>query len=139
MKFEKWAVYAILTLMFILAAVNVVSALTMLVLEKKKDISVLQSLGASKELVRRIFLTEGMLLGTIGSITGIMLAVVISLLQIRFKFIKLQGTSFLIDYFPVKLNFTDLLIVAATSLLIAFMASWLPAKKAAQQPFALKN
>ena len=138
MRLEKWAIYAVLTLILILAAFNMISALTMLVLEKKKDISVLQSLGASKGLIKKIFLSEGLLLAVVGSVTGIFLAIIISFLQLKFKLIKLQGNSFLIDYFPVKLIITDILIVAASALLIAFVAAWFPAKKASQQLFELK-
>src|SRR5690606_22659576 len=91
MRLEKWAIYAVLTLILILAAFNIVSALTMLVLEKKKDISVLQSLGADKMLIKKIFLSEGILLAAVGSVTGILLAIIISLVQLKFKVIKLQG------------------------------------------------
>jgi lipoprotein-releasing system permease protein len=139
MKLEKWFIYAVLTLILIIAAFNMVSALTMLVLEKKKDISVLQSMGADKSLVLKIFLSEGLLLGTIGAIAGIILATIISLIQIKYKLIKLQGGSFLIDYFPVKLQVTDFLLVAATAAIIAFIASWLPAVKAAKQQFELRG
>ncbi len=138
MRLEKWAIYAVLTLILILAAFNMVSALTMLVLEKKKDISVLQSLGADGMLIKKIFLSEGLLLGAVGSVTGILLALLISFVQLKFRIIKLQGNSFLIDYFPIKLVLSDILIVAATSLLIALTAAWLPSKKAAQQLFELK-
>jgi lipoprotein-releasing system permease protein len=139
MKLEKWAIYAVLTLILIIAAFNMIGALTMLVLEKKKDISVLQALGADKNLIKKIFLSEGLLLAVLGVATGIILAVIISLLQLKFKWVKLQGNSFLIDYFPVKLIVTDFLMVALTALLIAFAASWFPAKKASQQLFELRN
>ena len=139
MRLEKWAIYAVLTLILILAAFNMISALTMLVLEKKKDISVLQSLGADKGLIKKIFLSEGLLLALTGSLTGILLSIIICVLQIKFKLIRLEGNSFLIDYFPVKLVVTDILLVTATVFLIAFIAAWLPAKKAAQQVFELKN
>ena len=138
MKLEKWAIYAVLTLILILAAFNMISALTMLVLEKKKDISVLQSLGADKTLIKKIFLSEGLLLAVAGSVTGILLAIIICALQLKYKLIKLQGNSFLIDYFPVKLVVTDILLVIISSSLIAFTASWFPAKKASQQLFDLK-
>lgn len=138
MRLEKWAIYAVLTLILILAAFNMISALTMLVLEKKKDISVLQSLGADKALIKKIFLSEGLLLAVAGSVTGIFLAIVICALQLKYKFVKLQGNSFLIDYFPVKLIVTDILLVAISALLIAFVASWFPAKKASEQLFELK-
>lgn len=138
MRLEKWAIYAVLTLILIIAAFNMVSALTMLVLEKKKDISILQSMGGSRSFIRKIFLSEGLLLGGIGAILGIGLAVIICLLQIKFKIIKLQGGSFLIDYFPVKLVGTDFILVAGTAALIALLASVVPAIKASRQAIELK-
>lgn len=133
MKFEKWFIYAVLTLILFIAAFNMVSALTMLVLEKQKDISVLQSMGADKTMILKIFLSEGLLLGSIGAVAGILLSLLICFLQLKFKVIKLQGGSFLIDYFPVKLQWTDFLLVALTAIVIAFFASWFPARKAAGQ------
>lgn len=138
MKMEKWAIFAVLTLILIIAAFNMISALTMLVLEKKRDIAILQSMGSTRTGIRRIFLTEGMLLGVIGAAAGILLAVVISLLQLKFHIIKLGGGSFLIDYFPVKLVATDFLLVSATALFITFVASWFPAYKASRQPLNLR-
>lgn len=138
MRLEKWAIYAVLTLILIIAAFNMVSALTMLVLEKQKDISILQSMGSTKWTIQKIFLSEGLLLGGIGAFTGILLAVIICLLQLKFKLIKLNGGSFLIDYFPVKLIWTDFLLVAGTSISIAFLASWFPSFKASRQAIELK-
>jgi lipoprotein-releasing system permease protein len=138
MRLEKWFIYAVLTLILIIAAFNMVGALTMLVLEKRKDISVLQALGADKSLVKKIFLSEGILLAVTGAGTGIILALIIAFLQLKFHLIKLIGNSFLIDYFPVKLVITDFILVIFTSLIIAFFASWFPAKKAADQMFNLK-
>ena len=138
MQIEKWAIYAVLTLILIIAAFNMVSALTMLVLEKKKDISILQSMGSSKITIQKIFLSEGLLLGIIGATAGILLAVGICLAQIKFQFIKLQGGSFLINYFPVKLIPADFLLVAGTAITIALIASWFPAYKAARQAVELR-
>ena len=138
MRLEKWAIYAVLTLILVIAAFNMVSALTMLVLEKRKDISILRSMGTTKAGIRKIFLAEGLLLGVIGAATGIVLALLICLLQIKFHIIKISGGSFLIDYFPVKLIGTDFLMVATTAVSIAFLASWFPAGKAAQQKIELK-
>ncbi|CAN5301089.1 FtsX-like permease family protein [soil metagenome] len=139
MQTEKWAVFAVLTLILIIAAFNMISALTMLVLEKKKDISVLQSLGSSKQLILRIFLSEGLILAAAGAVIGIFMALVIGLLQMNFKLIKLQGNSFLIDYFPVKFIYKDFLLVASTAFFIALIASWFPAKKASEQEFELRS
>jgi lipoprotein-releasing system permease protein len=137
MRMEKWVIYAVLTLILLIAAFNMISALTMLVLEKQKDISILQSMGAARTMILKIFLSEGLLLGGIGAASGIMMALIICFLQIKFKLIKLQGGSFLIDYFPVKLNVADFALVAFTATIIAFLASWFPARKAANQDIAL--
>ncbi|MEO6837160.1 MAG: FtsX-like permease family protein, partial [Ginsengibacter sp.] len=138
MRLEKWFIYAVLTLILIIAAFNMVGALTMLVLEKRKDISVLQALGADKSLIKKIFLSEGILLSVVGAGTGIILALLIAFLQMKYHLIKLVGNSFLIDYFPVKLVITDFILVVLTSFIIAFAASWFPAKKASEQMFNLK-
>jgi len=138
MKLEKWAIYGVLTLILIIAAFNMVSALTMLVLEKRKDISVLQSMGTDEKGILKIFLSEGLLLGSIGTAAGILMAIVICYLQLNFKLIKLQGGSFLLDYFPVKLVATDFLLVAITATVIAFIAAWFPARKASRQSFELR-
>jgi lipoprotein-releasing system permease protein len=138
MRLEKWFIYAVLTLILIIAAFNMVGDLTMLVLEKRKDISVLQSLGADRSLVKKIFLSEGILLAAVGAGTGIIMALIISFLQMKFHLIKLVGNSFLIDYFPVKLVINEFVLVVFTSVIIAFVASWFPARKASQQMFNLK-
>ncbi len=138
MRMEKWAIYAVLTLILIIAAFNIVSALTMLVLEKKKDISILQSMGGNNGMIQKIFLSEGLLLGFIGAAGGIVLALIICLLQLKFKIIKLQGGSFLIDYFPVKLVLSDFVLVAGTAATIALLASAVPAFKASRQAIELR-
>jgi lipoprotein-releasing system permease protein len=138
MRMEKWVVYAVLTLIIIIASFTIISVLTMLVLEKQKDISILRSMGTTKMGIQKIFLAEGLLLSLIGAASGIALAIIICLLQIKFHFIKISGGSFLIDYFPVKMIVTDFLMVAATALTISFLAAWFPARKAAKKEIALK-
>ena len=139
MKIEKWFIYAILSLILTVAAFNMVGALTMLVLEKKQDISVLKALGADKKLIQRIFLTEGMLLALIGGGSGMLLAFIMGTLQKKFHLIPLQGSTFMIDYFPVKMVLTDFLLVGFTVCIIALLASWLPARKAAIQQLNLRE
>jgi lipoprotein-releasing system permease protein len=102
MRLEKWAIFAVLTLILIIAAFNMVSALTMLVLEKKKDISILQSMGSHRGLIQKIFLSEGVVTGIYRAGAGILWSIIICLLQLKFNIIKLYGGSFLIDYFPVN-------------------------------------
>jgi lipoprotein-releasing system permease protein len=139
MQAEKWVIYAILSLILVVAAFNMIGSLTMLVLEKRDDISVLQALGADKHLIQKIFLNEGLLIALIGGGAGLLLALLLIVLQINFKLIPLQGGSFLIDYFPVKLKGADLLLVATTVVVIALLASFIPARKAAAQPYALRE
>ncbi len=137
-RLEKWAIYAVLTLILIVAAFNMVSALSMLVIEKEKDISILQSMGSPRSMIRKIFLAEGMLLGFVGAVIGIALATIICLIQLKFHLIKMGGGSFLIDYFPVKLLVSDFLLVSATIFCISLLASWVPAYKASKQMIVLK-
>jgi lipoprotein-releasing system permease protein len=138
MKMEKWVIYAVLTLILIVAAFNMVGALTMLVLEKKKDIQVLKAMGADNRFIRQIFLNEGILLGVLGGGIGFGLAILLCWMQVNFKLVPLQG-NFLIDYYPVKLIPGDFILVGSTILIVVLLASWLPARKAALQPFELKS
>ncbi len=138
MKMEKWMIYGILTLILIIAAFNMIGALTMLVLEKKQDISILNSMGARPDQIKKIFLSEGLLLGGIGAGIGLLMSYTICLLQMKFKLIKITGSSFIINYFPVKLLSSDLVLVTATVMLIVSIASWLPTKKASAEAVSLK-
>ena len=139
MQSEKWVIYAILSLILVVAAFNMIGALTMLVLEKRLDITTLHALGGSRSFIQKIFLTEGLLLAGIGGGVGMLLALGIALAQIHFQLIPLQGGSFLISYFPVELHGADFLLVGITVIVIAFIASWIPARKAARQQFVLRS
>jgi lipoprotein-releasing system permease protein len=139
MNVERWVIYGVLCLILVVAAFNMIGSLSMLVLEKRKDISVLHALGGNRNFIQRIFLSEGMLLAIIGCGIGMLLALLIAWLQIRYHFIALEGGSFLIDYFPVKLRLFDFILVGATVFIIAFIASWLPSRKAARQDFSLRS
>lgn len=136
---EKWAIYSIFTLILLVASFNMVGALSMLVLEKKKDIQVLRAMGASKGLVMKIFIAEGLVLAGIGALGGVLLALLLYYLQVNYKLVPLQGDSFLIDYYPVKLLWRDFALVITTALAIGFLASWFPAYKASRQAFELRN
>ncbi len=139
MRAEKWVIYIILSIILIVAAFNMIGALTMLVLEKKADIGVLHSLGASSRVIQNIFLSEGLLLGFLGGGIGMLLALGIAIVQIYFKVVPLQGGSFLIDYFPVTLSAFDFILVGCTVIFIAVIASYIPARKAARQQFVIRE
>ena len=138
MRTERWIVYAVLSLLLVVAAFTMIGALTMLVLEKQKDISVLMALGTDRGGILRIFLAEGVLLAAGGGLLGMGLAALLAFMQIRFHLIPLQGGSFLIDYYPVALQWVDFVLVGITVLIIALMASWLPAYKASRTAFNLR-
>ena len=139
MRSEKWIIYAMLSLILVVAAFNMIGALTMLVLEKQKDIAVLKAMGASANWIQGIYLREGLLLATIGGGAGMLLAAIVCWAQVKFKLIALQGNSFLIDYYPVKMIWEDFLLVGITIVVIALLASWLPSRKASVQNFSLKS
>jgi lipoprotein-releasing system permease protein len=138
MKMEKWVIYIVLTIILVVAAFNMVGALTMLVFEKKKDIQILKALGADNRLIRQIFMNEGLLLGILGGSIGFGLAILLCWMQVNLKLVPLNG-NFLIDYYPVKLIPGDFILVGTTILIVVLLASWLPARKAALQPFELKT
>jgi lipoprotein-releasing system permease protein len=139
MQIEKWVIYGILSLILIVAAFNMIGALTMLVLEKQKDISVLKALGADEKYIQRIFLNEGFVLAAVGGGSGIIIAIGICLLQIKYKLVKLTGGSFIIDYYPVKMLPMDIVLVIVTIVAIAVLAAWIPSRKASKQLFSLKS
>jgi lipoprotein-releasing system permease protein len=139
MQIEKWVIYGILSLILVVAAFNMIGALTMLVLEKQKDISVLQAMGASANRIKGIFLTEGMLLAGIGGLLGMLIAALICWIQLKFHLIKLGGDTFIINYYPVKIVFADFLLVGGTVFIIAILAAYIPSSKASEQEFSLKS
>lgn len=128
---EKWAMYAILVLVLIIASFNMIGALSLLALEKEKDVAILKAMGAENATIRNIFIGEGILWSMIGGVTGVILGLIICLLQIQFGFVKLSG--FVIDAYPVALEFTDFILILVTIFLAGLLASWRPAQKAARQ------
>ncbi len=139
MKTEKWAVYFILTFILMVAAFNIIGSLSMLVIEKSRDIGILKAMGATRTFIKRIFFVEGILLALTGAGIGSILAVTICLIQQHFKIIKLQGASFLIDAYPVSMRWEDFALVFVTVVVIATIASIVPALKAANQSQLLKK
>ena len=133
MQAEKYAMIAILFLVLLIISFTIVGALSMLAMEKKLDISILKAMGASKPFIFKVFLLQGMLGSLIGATLGAFLGVLIVAAQQFFGFIKL-GTNggFVIEAYPVKLELPDVLIAFVLILIISFLASWLPASRAAK-------
>ena len=130
MLIERWAAYLLLSLIIAVAAFNILSSLTMSVLVKKKDIGILRSIGATKGSIKRIFMFEGILVGIIGTITGIVLGLFVCYLQINYNIYPLDASKFIIDSLPVQVKISDIMAVSLMSFFLTFLASKYPANKA---------
>lgn len=129
METEKWAIFLILSFILLVASFNIIGSLTMLIIEKKKDIAVLTSMGASENLIRKIFLFEGWMISVVGALSGLILGFLISFAQMEFGLIKLYGAgTFIIDAYPVELQFPDFIYVFLTVLAIGFVAALVPVR-----------
>lgn len=125
---EKWMTFFILCFILLIASFNVIGSLSMLMIEKKNDARILQSLGADNALIRKIFLTEGWLISLCGAIGGLLLGLLLCTIQEKFGVISLgnAGGAFIIDAYPVRVEWADTLIVFATVAIIDFFTSWYP-------------
>jgi lipoprotein-releasing system permease protein len=128
MQSERLAIFFILTLILIIASFNIIGSLTMLIIEKERDIEILKSLGAGNTLIRKIFIFEGWLISIIGAISGIMLGFAICWLQQTYGLVKLNSQSLIMDSYPVVLKLKDFIIVPVTVLLIGYWAAWYPVR-----------
>lgn len=140
MKSEKWAVFLILAFILLIATFNVVGSLSMLILDKTEDISVLQSMGASNKLIRRIFLNEGLLISLGGALLGLFLGFVICWLQQRFGIVRLQGadSSFVVSAYPVKMKIADFIYVFFTVFTIGIVTAWYPVRQISKKHLHVK-
>ncbi|MDR0414375.1 MAG: FtsX-like permease family protein [Prevotellaceae bacterium] len=127
MQGEKWAIFFILTFVLLVASFNSIGSLTMLIIEKKKDVKILHSLGAQDSLVRRIFISEGVMISLLGCAAGVALGLAACYAQLRFKLIKLSG-NFVIDAYPVKVDPVDVALVVVTVMLIGYAAANIPVR-----------
>lgn len=133
MNLEKWGAYIILMIIVLVAVLNIVGSLTMIVIQKTKDIAMLRSIGFTPADIRAIFLKQGLIIGLIGCGLGGSVGITLTLLQERFGMVKMFGAeSFIIDAYPVMLVYSDLALVLSGSLLLCLVASLYPAKRASQ-------
>ncbi len=131
MNIEKWISFAVVSLTLIIVSFNLVSALWMIVLDKKKDISILQSMGSSPTDVRKIFMRSGWMVCFLGLVIGVILAVGFYLAQKQFGIVPIPE-GFVVDSYPIELRWIDILIVGITVFIIGTLAAWLPARKASR-------
>jgi lipoprotein-releasing system permease protein len=132
MQIERWSAYIILCLIVGVATFNVLGSLTMGVIEKRRDIGVLKALGASRGSITKIFMFEGLLVGTIGTVVGTVLGLVVCYVQIHYQVFPLDPTVYIIPAIPVEIRWTDFLAVSLASMLLSTLASLYPARRAAR-------
>lgn len=133
MRNEKYVSYLILVLMLAIAAVNIVGSLSMIVLEKTRDIAVLKAMGATAGKIRQVFLADGLLVGGIGGLFGVVVALITGMAQKYFGIIQLHGgESFRVKAFPIELQISDFVLVALTVVTLSVLASVYPSLQAAR-------
>jgi lipoprotein-releasing system permease protein len=128
LNYERWFIFMILVFVLIIAIFNIIGSLTMLVIDKRKDIAILSSLGAGKKLVQGIFFFEGMMISGIGCIAGMVVGLIFCLLQQKYGFIKMGASMSVIDAYPIELRVKDFGLVLLTVGFIAVMASWISSR-----------
>ena len=129
LRIEKLLTIVLLVFILLIASFNIIGSLSMLIIDKREDTRILSHLGADEKTLRRIFLLEGWLISALGSICGLVLGVAVSLGQQRFGWLKLgSGSEYVISEYPVQVQATDVVLVAAIVLALGFIAAWIPTK-----------
>lgn len=132
---EKWLTTLLLVFILLIASFNIISSLSMLILDKSEDIRLLSIMGANEQMIRRIFLYEGWLISATGAGIGTLLGVLLCGLQQHFGLLKLgNGTNYVLSAYPVSIHPTDVLLVLAVVLALGALAAWIPARKITVNP-----
>ena len=130
LKVERITAFIILSIIIAVASFNILGSLTMTVIEKKRDIGVLKAMGASNNMIMKIFMYEGVSVGLIGMVCGSLLGLAVTLGQLYFKFYKLDPYIYKVDAMPVVLRMQDFIYVPLAAFLLCFLASLYPSKRA---------
>ena len=130
MKIEKLIAYIFLTFILMVACFNIIGSLSMLIIDKKDDVTTLRNLGASDKQITRIFLFEGRLISALGAIIGIVIGLALCWAQQTFGFVKLGSSSgsFVINAYPVSVHPEDIILIFLTVLIVGFLAVWYPVR-----------
>lgn len=128
---EKFVTFLIITLILIIASFSIIGSLSMLIIDKQRDIAVLRSMGANSQTIKRIFILEGWLIAVLGAFIGVFLGVAICGIQEYFGIVKLPGASanFIVQAYPVKVLFTDVISILFVVLLVGFVTAYYPVQK----------
>ena len=132
MQFERVATSFILGLIVLVAVFNIFSSLTMTIIEKRKDIAILRAIGAKENFIRRIYLFEGSIIGIMGSIFGGVLGLALCYGQLHYKWFKIDATKYIMDYIPVLVRYTDVIVIVIAAILIAILSAYYPSIRASK-------
>jgi lipoprotein-releasing system permease protein len=131
MEIERWMAYVILSLIIGVASFNLLGSLTMSVIEKTRDIGILQSMGARQTTIQNVFIFQGLYVGLLGSVLGVLLGVLLVFLQQEFSLVPLDPTVYIIPAIPVDLHLSDVVLVPVTAILLCSLAALYPSRRAA--------
>ena len=130
LRVEKLLTTLLLVFILLIASFNIIGSLSMLIIDKQTDIQTLSHLGANKKMIQRIFLFEGWLISALGAMVGLAIGLIVCLAQEHLGILKLgNGTEYVVSAYPVAVQTTDVLIVAAVVLVLGFLAAWIPARR----------
>jgi lipoprotein-releasing system permease protein len=130
MRFERFSTFAVLSIIIILAVFNVLISLSMTVIEKHRDIGILKSMGAETRTIYKIYLFEGLLIGSIGTFFGTVIGLIFCYGQIHYKWFKIDTTKYIVDAIPLNLQFFDIAFIVCFALFLSGLAAIYPAYRA---------
>jgi lipoprotein-releasing system permease protein len=132
MQVERWTAYIILSLIIAVATFNILGSLSMSVIEKKRDIGIMRAVGVNEKSILRIFMFEGLLIGFIGTLLGIIIGYIICYLQVEYNLYPLNPAQFKVDSLPLEIRISDFFFISGAAMFLSFFASLYPAKRAAK-------
>ena len=132
MQIERWVAYILLSLIIAVASFNILGSLSMSVIEKKRDIGILRSMGSKEKSILKIFMYEGLMIGLTGTFLGVILGYFICFLQLQYNIYPLDPTQYKINSLPMELRISDFFFITGISNLLALIAAYIPAKRAAK-------
>ena len=132
LKLEKIGMFILLIMVVLIGSFSIVATLVMLVMEKTRDIAVMMSMGATRKMIRRIFMYQGTIIGFVGTMLGYALGLTVGCLLKRYQFIKLPENVYTLDHLPIIITVPDVLIIGGAAMLLCFLSTLYPARQASR-------
>lgn len=132
LKLEKIGMFILLIMVVLIGSFSIVATLVMLVMEKTRDIAVMMSMGATRKMIRRIFMYQGTIIGFVGTMLGYALGLTVGYLLKRYQFIKLPENVYTLDHLPIIITVPDVLIIGGAAMLLCFLSTLYPARQASR-------